>query len=65
MRYAAILEEGDTGEFTASCEQLGVAGHGLSPVAALDALKAEIRYRVELCPCSSVDDEAIELDLQP
>ena len=65
MKYAAILEEGDTGEFTASGGQLGAVGHGLSPMAALDALKAEIRYRVELCPCSSVDEDAIELDLQP
>ena len=63
MRYAAILEEGDTGEFIASCEQLGVAGHGLSPVAALDALQAEIRYRVELCPCSSVSDDWVEIEV--
>lgn len=64
MKYTATLEEGEGGEYTASCEQVGASGHGLSSVAALDALRAEIRYRVELCPCSSVDDDAIELDVQ-
>ena len=64
MKYSATLEEGEGGEFTASCDQLGVAGPGVSTVAARDAVRAEIRYRVELCPCSSVDDNAIELDVQ-
>jgi hypothetical protein len=61
VRYEATLESGEDGGYTAQCETLGVAGHGLSPASALDALRAEIRYRVELCPCSSVDDDYVEL----
>ena len=61
MRYNATLESDEDGHFTAQCEQLGISTHGLSPANALDALRAEIRYRVELCPCSSVEDDYVEL----
>jgi hypothetical protein len=35
----------------------------MSPSNALDRLRAELRYVVELCPCSGVDDDYIELRL--
>ncbi|MFH0953178.1 MAG: hypothetical protein V1873_02485 [Verrucomicrobiota bacterium] len=60
MKYSAGLQsEGE--EYLAACAELGISAHGLSPANALDALRAEIRYRVELCPCSSVDDDYVEL----
>ncbi len=60
MKYNANVEcEGE--EYVASCAELGVSGHGLSPASALESLREEIRYRVELCPCSSVDDDWVEL----
>jgi len=31
---------------------------------ALDKLRAEIRYRLELCPCSGVSNEYVELDIR-
>ena len=61
MRYEATLESGEDGGYVAGCESLGITAHGLSPASALDALRAEIRYRVELCPCSSVSDDFVEL----
>ena len=61
MRYEATLESGEDGGYIAQCESLGVSARGLSPANALDALRAEIRYRVELCPCSSVEDDYVEL----
>ena len=33
----------------------------LSPACALDALRLEIRYHLELCPCSSIEEKWIEL----
>lgn len=61
MRYEATLESGEDGGYVAGCEALGITARGLSPASALDTLRAEIRYRVELCPCSSVDDDYVEL----
>lgn len=31
---------------------------------AIAKLKREIRYRIELCPCTGVDDEFVELEIE-
>jgi len=63
MRFHATCSRADDGEFVASCdEQPIVTGRGLSPACALDRLREELRYRIELCPCSSVDEDYIELE---
>lgn len=36
---------------------------GLSATNALDALRDEIRYRLELCPCTTVNDDYVELNV--
>jgi hypothetical protein len=41
-----------------------VSARGLSPTNALARLGAEIRYRLEMCPCSSVDDDYIQLRVE-
>lgn len=63
MKYAVHLESGEGGEYTASCAELGLSVQGLSPSNALDALRDEIRYRIEMCPCTSVDDDFVQLDV--
>jgi len=63
MKYTAQLECED-GEFVASCPELEVSAHGLSAGNALDALRRNIRFHVELCPCSTVEEEWIEMDVQ-
>ena len=63
MKYEAHLEETEEGGYVASCSSVGVSAHGLSAVNALDALRREIRYTIELCPCSSVGDNYVELDV--
>jgi len=30
---------------------------------ALELLRSEIRYRIEWCPCTGVDDDFVELEL--
>jgi hypothetical protein len=58
-----VTVEGDGDGYTASCDDPQCNGHGLSPTNALDALREEIRYRLELCPCTTVDDGFVELDV--
>lgn len=64
MKYAVNLEQGEGGEYVASCEALGLSTRGLSAGNALDALRDEIRYRLEMCPCTSVGDDYVQLDVQ-
>jgi predicted RNase H-like HicB family nuclease len=63
MKFEATVEAGADGGYTASCEDPQCSGHGLGSVNALDALREEIRYRIELCPCTGVSDDFVELDV--
>ncbi len=63
MKFEATVEAGADGGYVALCEDPQCSGHGLSPMAALDALRGEIRYRLELCPCTGVSDDYVELDV--
>ena len=63
MKYQVDVRLSEAGEFVASCEELGLSRTGLSSACALDALRMAIRYQLELCPCSSVEDKLIELEL--
>jgi hypothetical protein len=56
------MEAGGDG-FVAECEGVACSGKGLSPTNALDALRDEIRYRLELCPCTTVNDDYVELNV--
>lgn len=60
MKYHVSLQCED-GEYVAACPSMGLATRSLSPANALDAMRDEIRYRVELCPCTSVGEDEIEL----
>ncbi len=63
MRFEATVSSDGEGGYTASCGEPQCSGHGLSPTNALDALREEIRYRLELCPCTSVSGDFVELDV--
>jgi hypothetical protein len=62
MIFRASLSEHD-GEFLAECAEPHAIARGLSPQNALDNLRAEIVYRVELCPCTGVDDDFVQLEV--
>lgn len=64
MKYAVSVEVGEGGEYVASCAEMGVSASGLSAANALDALRDEIRYRIEMCPCTSVGDDYVQLSEQ-
>lgn len=61
--YKATLEQTEDGDCAASCEEPEVSVQGLSATNALDRLRSEIRYRIELCPCSGVEEDYVELDV--
>ncbi|HMP88890.1 MAG TPA: hypothetical protein PJ991_01750 [Kiritimatiellia bacterium] len=63
MKYNVSLDCED-GEFVAECADLGLTTRALSPTNALDAMRDEIRYRLELCPCTSVGEDFIELEIR-
>jgi len=62
VRYDVTVEPSGDG-FTASCESLACSATGLSSTNALDSLRDEIRYRLELCPCTTVNDDFVELNV--
>jgi hypothetical protein len=62
VRFDVTVESSGTG-FEASCDNPQCSATGLSPTNALDALRDEIRYRLELCPCTTVNDDYVELNV--
>ena len=62
MRFDVTVESGGDG-FVAECESMQCSATGLSPANALDSLRDEIRYRLELCPCTTVNDDYVELNV--
>ena len=64
MRFLARLEETEEGGYLASCAEPAAQARGLSPATALERLRAELRYQVELCPCSGVEAESIEVEVE-
>lgn len=64
MKYSVTVEQGEGGGYVASCAELGISTTGLSAANALDALRDEIRYRIEMCPCTTVSDDYVQLDVQ-
>ncbi len=64
MKYAVSVGQGEGGGYVASCAELGISTTGLSAANALDALRDEIRYRIEMCPCTTVGDDYVQLDVQ-
>jgi hypothetical protein len=62
VKFEASVQGDGADGFVASCDDPQCNAHGLSPASALDALREEIRYRLELCPCTTVDAGFLELE---
>jgi hypothetical protein len=62
MRFDVTVESSSDG-FVAECESMACSAKGLSSTNALDSLRDEIRYRLELCPCTTVNDDYVELNV--
>lgn len=64
MIFQARLEATEDGGYEASCADPMVSARGLTGSSALQKLREEIRYRVEMCPCSSVEDDYVQVRLE-
>lgn len=64
MDFDVRIETTSDGEYVATCSDPEVTARGLSRTSALELMRAEIRYRLEMCPCSSVDDDYVQLRVE-
>jgi len=64
MIFNVRIEATEDGEYSGSCSDPMVSVRGLSQTNVLERLGAEIRYRLEFCPCSSVDDDYVQLRVE-
>lgn len=65
MKFHAQVTATGQGDYVAGCEESPeVSARGLSPASALDRLRDELRYRLEYCPCSSVSDDFVEIEVR-
>lgn len=63
MRYPVELARLADGQYAARCPDPECRVVGSSEAAALEALRAEIRYLLELCPCSTPTQDTVELEV--
>jgi hypothetical protein len=67
MRFPCAIKELPDGQWRAVSSHPAVGTvEATAPQreAVLEKLRREIRYRLELCPCSGVTEDFVELDLQ-
>jgi hypothetical protein len=52
------------GGWLASCETPTCLARGRSEEEALARIRDEIRYRIEWCPCTGVDEDYVQLEIE-
>ncbi len=65
MKFDVTLEQARDGEYIARCAEPSAEGRGPSRESALDRVREEIRFRYEMCPCTGVKDDFVELRVIP
>jgi hypothetical protein len=50
--------------FVATCDAPTCMSRATTRDEVLEKIRAEIRYRIELCPCTGVADDFVQLDVQ-
>ncbi len=63
MKYKVKLAQVTSGRLIAYCDDPKCSAGARTRQEALDKIKAEIRYRLEYCPCSTVRDGEIEIEV--
>ena len=64
QRFRARVQPQRDGEVVATCDAPVCIGRGATEDEALEKLRAEIRYRLEFCPCSGLSSEFVQLDVE-
>jgi hypothetical protein len=52
------------GELLATCDQPVCMSRGRTEAEVLEKIRAEIRYRIEWCPCTGVTDDYVQLQVE-
>ena len=62
--FRVRLQRQRDGQFLATCEHPLCMARAPSEEAALEKIGTEIRYRIELCPCTGVGDDYVRLEVE-
>ena len=65
MKYTVRLTQVSSGRFIAYSDEPKCSAGAATRQEALDRIKEEIRYRLEYCPCSTVREGDIEIEVVP
>ena len=52
------------GSFVATCDAPTCMARARTETEAIEKIRAEIRYRIEWCPCTGVEDDYVQLDIE-
>jgi hypothetical protein len=63
--FRVKVQQQSDGMVLATCSNPVCMSRARTEQEALQKLRDEIRYRLELCPCSGVDDDYVQLDVMP
>jgi hypothetical protein len=61
--FRVKLQRQRDGQVLATCDSPLCLSRAASEAEALEKIRAEIRYRIEWCPCTGVDDEYVQLQI--
>lgn len=63
MKYRVRVAQVTSGRFIAYCDEPKCSAGAPTEQEALEKIKGEIRYRLEYCPCSTVPEGQIEIEI--
>jgi hypothetical protein len=62
--FRVRLQRQSDGAFVVTCDSPTCLSRAASEAEALEKIRAEIRYRLEWCPCTGVGEDYVQLDVQ-
>jgi len=62
--FKVRLEPHRSGAWVATCDSPACVTRTSSEAEALVKIRNEIRYRIELCPCTGVDEDYVQLEVE-
>jgi hypothetical protein len=60
--FRVRVQKGD-GAVVVTCQSPTCMSRGRTEAEALEKIRAEIRYRIEWCPCTGVDEDYVQLEI--
>jgi hypothetical protein len=62
--FRVRLQRQRDGQWLATCDAPVCLCRARSDAEALEKIRMEIRYRIEWCPCTGVDDDYVQLQVE-